>query len=577
MRTSIAIPLCLLLVFQVIYNSILKQHVYPIKWRTTIVNAIFKNKGTRKLAQYFRGISIVYLMAKIFDFIMLNRFKQWFIPSDQQTAYQEKLSCADHVFLERCLIAYARKVKEKLFLISIDFDGAFDRVSRSVLIRKLCKFGAGTLFVTCIASMYLKTDNVIFQGDDHIVYTLYAGIKQGLPLSPLLFLFYINDIFCYFQNSYANSNACNSIFELIHLLVHADDATIIASTREKAVSKLRTLLEYCKQNWIIPQFSKCEFIAVNGMDEDVEPLPFGEKFLKHVRHLNPLGSHLSATGKLVDDLKLHMDARYKSCIKYYNFLRANQFAPLIVKVKVLKACVVNSLLYNCETFGHCVPKELERMYTKLIRSTFNVRANTPALLLYVETGFLPIKALVLARQYKFFSRYKSCVNGKITPKVTLFNRLMAEPTDYIQHYIDLCNKYENYDDIYKECINEVKTKIRELAQRIDKYKFTIYSELNPELQKSSFITQPHPLSRDIIRFRLGSHSLPIETGRWARKQRADRKCIECGVLGDERHALFTCPKIDRSDLTLPNSICDIWNSDDIFTLVERMKNANILD
>ena len=56
------------------------------------------------------------------------------------------------------------KVKEKLFLISIDFDGAFDRVSRSVLIRKLSLFGAGTIFVTCIASMYLKTDNVIFQG-----------------------------------------------------------------------------------------------------------------------------------------------------------------------------------------------------------------------------------------------------------------------------------------------------------------------------------------------------------------------------------------------------------------------------
>ena len=63
-----------------------------VVWRTTIMNAIFKNKGTRKLAEFYRGISIVYLMAKIFDIILLNRFKKWFVPSDLQTAYQEEMS-----------------------------------------------------------------------------------------------------------------------------------------------------------------------------------------------------------------------------------------------------------------------------------------------------------------------------------------------------------------------------------------------------------------------------------------------------------------------------------------------------
>ena len=96
--------------------------------------------------------------------------------------------------------------KQKLFLIKIDFDGAFDLVSRSVLIRKLYKFGAGSIFVTCIASMYLNTNNVIFQGEDQIFLSLYAGIKQGLPLSPMLFLFHVNDIFAFFKNIYTNTN-----------------------------------------------------------------------------------------------------------------------------------------------------------------------------------------------------------------------------------------------------------------------------------------------------------------------------------------------------------------------------------
>ena len=66
---------------------------------------------------------------------------------------------------------------------------------RSLLIRKLCKFGAGTIFTACVASIYMSTDNVIFRDSEYITYKLFSGIKQGLPLSPLLFLFYINDIF----------------------------------------------------------------------------------------------------------------------------------------------------------------------------------------------------------------------------------------------------------------------------------------------------------------------------------------------------------------------------------------------
>ena len=135
-------------------------------------------------------------------------------------------------------------------MISIDFDGASDRVSRSVLITKLCRFGAGAIFVSCIASMYLKTDNIIFHNGEHIVYTLFAGIKQGLPLSPLLFLFYVNDIFSYFDDAYGNTN--NVIYEIVHVLMHADDANILASTRDIAIQKMKTLLEYCKINCIIP-------------------------------------------------------------------------------------------------------------------------------------------------------------------------------------------------------------------------------------------------------------------------------------------------------------------------------------
>ena len=116
------------------------------------MNEIFKNKGDPEESKNYRGISLVYLLSKVYDLILGNRFMKWFkkICNDAQTAYQDGKSSADHVFFLRCLVQQAIRYNEKIFLITADFDGAFDRISRSLLIRKLIRFGAGTVFVACI-------------------------------------------------------------------------------------------------------------------------------------------------------------------------------------------------------------------------------------------------------------------------------------------------------------------------------------------------------------------------------------------------------------------------------------------
>ena len=137
--------------------------------------------------------------------------------------------------------------------------------------------------------------------------------------------------------------------------MHADDATVIASSRELMVRKMRSMQQYCNLNSIIPQYTKCEFIVINGNTAEIEPLPFGDKLLNNVSYIALLGSHLSSKGTLAEELKIHVQTRCVSC----NFLRANKLAPPSVKI--------NSLLFNCETFGDMVPNELEKTYNKLLR------------------------------------------------------------------------------------------------------------------------------------------------------------------------------------------------------------------
>ena len=97
-----------------------------------------------------------------------------------------------------------------------------------------------------------------------------------------------------------------------------------------------------------------------------------------------------------------------------------------------------------------------------------------------------------------------------TPRSRLFARSLEEPTGYLQHYLDLCDNYDSVDEIYKKMSEEVRSYA---GHENEHYKYKIYLELNPNLETSPFLYSLHPLSGDVIRFRLGSHVLPIETGR----------------------------------------------------------------
>ena len=49
----------------------------------------------------------------------------------------------------------------------------------------------------------------------------------------------------------------------------------------------------------------------------------------------------------------------------------------------------------------------------------------------------------------------------------------------------------------------------------------------------------------LLRFRMGCHKLPRDTGCWLRVPRLNRFCTLCqqGVLGDEKHLVFECPAL----------------------------------
>lgn len=557
-----------------IFNIILRYSIFPVKWWHNVVVALFKNKGSRLISKNYRPVSLVEMLSKLFDFVLLDRFKKWFVPHDMQTAYQKGKSCSDHIFFIRCLTEQFNADKRKLFITAIDFDGAFDRVKRSTLLRKLVVFGAGSVFVACLANIYSMSINTIYSNGASVSYMLYAGIKQGLPLSPYLFLFYIDDVFAYLDGLFVNDIL--DTFDKLHILIHADDANLFATTKELMIRKLQGMLSFCKKNSIILQSMKCYFTVVNGTHIDKTTLAISpDDSITHTDHLEILGSHIS--GNINTDLSLHFKKRFINIIKYYNYIKVNDIAPVAVKLTVFKACVMSTLLYNCEAFGPNIPESLEEMYHKMLKAALGVRNNCPNLTILVESGCLPLRTLIHSRQLQFYRRFRNSVKEN-SVREAIFNQLITTSTTFLKHYINLDNKYTDGQQIISEHVEELHSRIRNLGANQDvHYKYWMYLQMNPELKESPFLNRIDVVGKAITKFRLGSHTLKIETGRWTRTPRQQRLCRTCNELGDESHVIYRCSEIYRGDLhDLPQQLSSLWTYSKVNVLFKRIRDAEYI-
>ena len=164
----------------------------------------------------------------------------------------------------------------------------------------------------------------------------------------------------------------------------------------------------------------------------------------------------------------------------------------------------------------------------MIKSALNVRPSTPNDLLIIESGLKPLKAIIYARQLNFYKRFRNSLQADGARRQML-DIMTTNSTQYIRHYINLENKYHDSKEIYQQFENEVKSNIRKKAED-GCYKFQMYLKINPRLERSPYLNETAAaITKDIVRFRLGSHYLPIETGRWSRTPRNDRKCTYCGT------------------------------------------------
>ena len=144
-------------------------------------------------------------------------------------------------------------------------------------------------------------------------------------------------------------------------------------------------------------------------------------------------------------------------------------------------------------------------------------------------------ARIKDRQFRFFEKVK-----ELTPDEAIVSSIMSmcQDSSIIRYYTNL------EGDCSKRDMEERERRIQESNSSMCIY----YNNMNFHQKSCIYNSMANDYHRFIItRWRLSNHDLKIETGRYTRPitPREERLCGLCGVIEDEYHAVFVCPRYDE--------------------------------
>ncbi|KAJ8043497.1 hypothetical protein HOLleu_10605 [Holothuria leucospilota] len=199
------------------------------------VITLLRKKGDELDPGNWRPISLLNTDYKLISKVLQLRLSKVMpsIVNEYQTCAIPGRTIHNNMFLIRDMIDFSSVKNSSCAFLSIDQEKAFDKVDLAFLTKTLRKFNFGENFLHWIAILYNNIQSrVLVNGFLSNSVPISRGVRQGCPLSPLLYVLFIEPLarYIHLQSTIQGFILPGEHGKRVKFLQYADDATCVASS-----------------------------------------------------------------------------------------------------------------------------------------------------------------------------------------------------------------------------------------------------------------------------------------------------------------------------------------------------------
>jgi hypothetical protein len=185
-----------------LYSAIGQLHRVPVGFLDGVIIPILKPGEDELLPGSYRPIQLLNYIYRILAKVLANRLLAVIgnIIHPAQCAFLQHRQIRDSIRLLQMLPALLQVNGASAVAVFTDFTKAYDTVDREFLFSVASKLGVGADFVSWMRVLLTDTYTcALVNGFKSSPYSCEAGVRQGCPLAPLLYLFIGQALWCFLK------------------------------------------------------------------------------------------------------------------------------------------------------------------------------------------------------------------------------------------------------------------------------------------------------------------------------------------------------------------------------------------
>ena len=366
-------------------------------------------KGPTNVTTNYRGIALMESLLKLVTSLVSRRLQAALDATNplcrEQAGFRSKEECAAQIAALYDVCERRRRDRRTTFVTFIDFKTAFDSVPHAALLYKLKARGVCGHTLSFITALYTNPcfQVMIAGGARGEKVAVERGVRQGCPLSPLLFNIYIDDIL-----QGCKGVSVPGLDTRQRGLLFADDVALFAHDVASMKKTLRVVERWAGKHGMSFGVQKCGVMKIDGDVELLKLIGFslqGQE-IPVVETYTYLGYPFNSSLNLEKAAKTRAAKAQTKLNMLTRFLK-NKAIPLGPKVDVLRTCMLPSLTYGGELFGmvKSVVAPLESVWGASVRMVMSGFSLSASRVLFAEFDLCSVYDVTCALRARAFVKF----------------------------------------------------------------------------------------------------------------------------------------------------------------------------